>query len=251
MDFYCNVTESLPLFVKKTVMKKALKKLMKPLFSSVSQNPEPKKTPEPEPDKKFSFPDSELAHRLLDHLFGIEIGGSEHNSFHLPHCLNVDYCGDRNTIFKKAEIELCGSAMKVDIVAPGDDIPFKDNTLDYVISSHVIEHFFDPIKAMQEWYRVIKPGGYIFTIAPHIDRVAEEARTTVTPLSLIIERHGTRTRTAEDDRVAGGPHGHHSIFNLENFLEMCAYLNYHVAATEDPDKKVGNGFTVVIQKPIF
>ena len=71
-------------------MKNALKKLIKPLLRNVIQTLELKETPEPKPDKKFSFPDSELAHRLLDHLFGIEIGGSEHNSFHLPHCLNVD-----------------------------------------------------------------------------------------------------------------------------------------------------------------
>ena len=236
---------------KKPVMKNALKKLIKPLLRNVIQTLELKETPEPKPDKKFSFPDSELAHRLLDHLFGIEIGGSEHNSFHLPHCLNVDYCGDRNTIFKNAEIEFCGSAMKVDIVAPGDDIPFKDNTLDYVISSHVIEHFFDPIKAMQEWYRVIKPGGYIFTIAPHIDRVPDEHRSTVTPLTVFIERHSTGTPTEHDVAMAGGLLGHYSVFDLANFLEICAHLKYNVVATEDPDQKVGNGFTVVIQKPIF
>lgn len=198
--------------------------------------------------KKFSFQDSKLAHFLLDGLRGIEIGGSAHNSFHIQHSINVDYCGDEDTIFKKAEIDLCGSAMKVDIVAEGDDLPFKDNTFDYVISSHVIEHYFDPIKAMKEWYRIIKPGGYIFTIAPHIDRVPDEHRTSVTPLDIIIERHRTGTRTEEDDALAGGARGHHAVFNLESFLEICAYLQYSVVATEDPDKKVGNGFTVVVQK---
>lgn len=168
---------------------------------------EPKRAPE---ERNCPFPDSELAHTLLDELWGIEIGGSAHNSFNLPHCLNIDYCGDDDTIFKKAEIELCGSAMKVDIVSEGDDLPFKDNTLDYVISSHVIEHYFDPIKALKEWDRVIKPGGYIFTIAPHVDRVPEELRS-ITPLETFIERHRTGIRTPEDDAAAGGPRGHHSV----------------------------------------
>lgn len=197
--------------------------------------------------RKLQFPDSNLAHELLDNLWGVEIGGSAHNSFHLPNCLNIDYCGEDDTIFKRAEIDLCGSAMKVDIVSEGDDLPFKDNTLGYVISSHVIEHYFDPIKALKEWHRVIKPGGYIFTIAPHVDRVPEEHRG-ITPIDVLINRHLTGHRTPEDDVMAGGARGHHSVFNLDNFLEMCAYLNYQVIATEDPDKKVGNGFTVVIQK---
>jgi ubiquinone/menaquinone biosynthesis C-methylase UbiE len=34
----------------------------------------------------------------------------------------------------------------VNILSPGDDLPFKDNVFEYVFSSHVIEHFFDPIK---------------------------------------------------------------------------------------------------------
>lgn len=195
----------------------------------------------------LQFPDSELAHQLLDHLWGVEIGGSAHNSFHLPHCLNIDYCGDEDTIFKKAEIDLCGSAMKVDIVSEGDELPFKDDTLGFIITSHVIEHYFDPIKALKEWYRVIKPGGYIFTIAPHVDRVPEEHRG-ITPVNVLINRHLTGHRTPEDDEMAGGARGHHSVFNLDNFLELCEYLNYRVIATEDPDKKVGNGFTVVIQK---
>ncbi len=199
--------------------------------------------------KKFAFPDSELAHQLLDDLWGIEIGGSAHNSFNLPHCLNIDYCGNDDTIFKQAEIELCGSAMKVDIVSEGDDLPFKDNTLDFIISSHVVEHYFDPIKAMKEWYRVIKPGGYIFTIAPHVDRVPDEHRP-VTAFDVLVKRHLTGIRTAEDDAMAGGARGHHAVFNLDNFLELCAYLNYRVVATEDPDKKVGNGFTVVVQKEL-
>ena len=76
----------------------------------------------------------------------------------------------------------------------------------------------------------------------------DEHRTSVTPLEVMIERHRTGIRTEEDDAMAGGARGHHSVFNLKNFLELCSYLQYRVIATEDPDKKVGNGFTVVIQK---
>ena len=123
----------------------------------------------------FIFPDSRLAHHYLDGLWGLEIGGSSHNPFHL-NTLNVDYTDDYSTIYKQAEIEVSGSYMKVDIVAPGDDLPFKNNTLDFVISSHVIEHFYDPIKAVEEWLRVVKPGGFVYIIAPHKERTFDRDR---------------------------------------------------------------------------
>ena len=39
------------------------------------------------------------------------------------------------------------------------DLPYKDNTFDYVISDQVIEHLENPGKAVKESYRVLKKGG--------------------------------------------------------------------------------------------
>ena len=42
---------------------------------------------------------------------------------------------------------------------------FKDNEFDVVICAEVLEHLFDPIIAIKEAYRVMKPGGkYLVTI---------------------------------------------------------------------------------------
>ena len=84
----------------------------------------------------------------------------------------------------------------VKIVAPGDDPPFKDGKLDYVVSAHVIEHFFDPVKALKEWHRVIRPGGYIFIIVPHKDRTFDKERE-VTPLSELLDRSTGRLRVQD------------------------------------------------------
>lgn len=123
----------------------------------------------------MKFRESKLAHKYLDGLVGLEIGGSAHNPFGL-NTKNVDYTADLDTVFKQEEIKLCGEALKVDIVAPGDQLPVPDNSQDFVISSHVIEHFFDPIKALKEWLRVVKPGGYIFVIGPHKERTFDKER---------------------------------------------------------------------------
>lgn len=42
------------------------------------------------------------------------------------------------------------------------DIPFPDNSFDYVVSSGVIHHTPDPKKAFQELNRVLRPGGKLF-----------------------------------------------------------------------------------------
>ncbi len=45
--------------------------------------------------------------------------------------------------------------IKADILA----LPFKDNSFDIVFCNHVLEHIEDDKKAMNELYRVLKPGG--------------------------------------------------------------------------------------------
>jgi SAM-dependent methyltransferase len=45
-------------------------------------------------------------------------------------------------------------------------LPFHDNTLDYVIASHVLEHVANPVAALAEWYRVLRPGGIIYLLVP-------------------------------------------------------------------------------------
>ncbi len=45
-------------------------------------------------------------------------------------------------------------------------LPFKDKSLDFVYSSHLIEDFFEWIPPITEWTRVIKPGGHLVLLYP-------------------------------------------------------------------------------------
>ncbi|WP_370173571.1 class I SAM-dependent methyltransferase [Leeuwenhoekiella palythoae] len=46
-----------------------------------------------------------------------------------------------------------------DVKADICDLPFNKNTYDIIFCNHVLEHIPDDTKAMQELYRVLKPGG--------------------------------------------------------------------------------------------
>lgn len=41
-----------------------------------------------------------------------------------------------------------------------------DETYDWVYSSHCLEHMVDPREALQNWWRILKPGGYLLVAVP-------------------------------------------------------------------------------------
>jgi len=52
-------------------------------------------------------------------------------------------------------------------IAEGSDLSeIANNTYDFVLSSHNLEHIANPIKALKEWLRILKQGGCIFLILP-------------------------------------------------------------------------------------
>lgn len=186
------------------------------------------------------FRESALAHRYFDGQHGLEIGGSAHNPFGLR-TQNVDYTADMETKFKRKERETCGSALKVDIVYDGLNLPFADGTQDFVISSHVIEHFYDPIAAIEEWLRVTRPGGHVFMIVPHRDRTFDRDRPRTT-IAELVQRHEYPDPPEDLNR-------HHSVWITEDFVDLCFARKWRLVEAHDVDDKVGNGFTIVIRKP--
>ena len=43
----------------------------------------------------------------------------------------------------------------------------KDHSLDFVFSSHLLEHLDEPLKALSHWDSKLKDGGVIFLYLPH------------------------------------------------------------------------------------
>ena len=53
-----------------------------------------------------------------------------------------------------------------DLVADVLNLPQKDESQDYLVAAHLLEHLVDPVVALQEWGRVLKPGGKLFLQVP-------------------------------------------------------------------------------------
>ena len=164
----------------------------------------------------------------------IEIGGAAHNRYPVD-ALNVDRAPKPDAAYRDAQMELAGEIARVDLVAEGDDLPLADKSTDFVLASHVIEHFPDPVGALLEWERVATR--YLFIVVPHHERTFDADRP-LTPVDELMRRHDEGL-TSEEDR-------HWSVWDCAGFVDLCRAVGLEVVATEDPDRKVGNGFAVVV-----
>lgn len=45
--------------------------------------------------------------------------------------------------------------------------PFADSSFDSIRAVHVIEHVADVIKTMEEFWRLLRPGGHVYIATPH------------------------------------------------------------------------------------
>lgn len=176
---------------------------------------------------------SKLANKYLTGLDGVEIGGCSRHDFRL-NTINVDRVVDQAS--NERSIAAGYKINKIDVFSDGARLPFDNKSYDFIINSHVIEHFTDPISALIEWRRVAKK--YIFIICPHKDRMFDRDKETTT-LKELVKRHFTLNKHEE--------HNHQSFWNTEAFIELCESLDFNVVEFQDPDDRIGNGFTVVIK----
>lgn len=52
------------------------------------------------------------------------------------------------------------------VICDGEELPFKDDSFDLVVSFQVLEHVRKPWKVVDECYRVTKKGGYALATVP-------------------------------------------------------------------------------------
>jgi SAM-dependent methyltransferase len=94
-----------------------------------------------------------------------------------------------------------------DVKADICNLPFPDNEYDIILCNHVLEHIPDDTKAMQELYRVLKPGGMAILQIPQ-----DLARTTTFADNSIVDQK-------ERARIFG-QYDHVRIYGLDYFDKL-------------------------------
>lgn len=206
----------------------------------------------------MKFPLHQPTLKLLTGLSGIELGAASHNPFGV-NAINVAPKFDED-LFQDNQVNMGEQPTKIDMYGEADNIPVKDKSQDFVLSSHVFEHIPDPISALLEWQRVIKPRGYVVMIVPQPDALAGDNRPLSTYDRLIkAHREKWNIETAPADNLYGGKGGHYWKFtsttlrkffeNLKTANDGIPAVNWQLVGTEDPDSKVGNGFWLAYRVP--
>ena len=87
---------------------------------------------------------------------GLDLGCGRRKTF--PHFIGID---------NRADVEQ-GIPIRPDIEADATKLPmFADGSMDFVFSSHLLEHIEDHKAALIEWWRVLKVGGHMVLYLPH------------------------------------------------------------------------------------
>lgn len=183
----------------------------------------------------MKFPLHQKTLDLLKGLEGIEIGAAAHNPFGV-NSKNVAPKANYE-FYSKEQIEIAGVAADIDIDGLADAIPIPDHSVDFVLSSHVVEHLPDLVAAFNEWSRVIKPGGYVVMIVPQRDALKSDARRELSTLEEVLAAQGRKSGGPKTDK-------HHWVFTSASLVSIIEKLDLgwtHIG-TEDPDSKVRNGF---------
>lgn len=146
----------------------------------------------PQPRDPATMNDSRLMREYLASGLkgvGIEVGAGA-SPFPVPLSCTVLY-GDRIP-YEQLVAEIYPGQSEFDLIPPdfltdfGSLAGVADESMDFVIGCHVIEHVFDPIGSLVNAHRVLKPGGKLLLVVPEKSRTFDRERP-LTKLEHLIE----------------------------------------------------------------
>lgn len=144
---------------------------------------------------------------LVEGKYGLEIGGPS-NVFR-PYGIiplydvvgGIDACNfSETTVWTSGdEARRFGRNLRKTFVSEASALPqIPENTYDFIAASHVLEHVANPLRALQEWQRVVRVGGTLLILVPD-KRCSFDRRRPYTSFDHILQDY--EAATAEDDQT--------------------------------------------------
>lgn len=196
--------------------------------------------------------------------YGVEIGGPSKSNPLYENSASID-----NIVFSKSTIwenhtdtfnYYPNKSGRVIINDAVDITSVHDGTYDFVFGSHCLEHIANPLKALFEWSRIIKDGGYMVLILPERSECFDHMRSIssfstilsqyeknvgeddLSTLPEILEKHDRNVdiwevRDFEKFRERSLDNFnnrclHHYVYSPDLLKELCAFIKFEFVYTE-------------------
>lgn len=153
-----------------------------------------------------------VPNQILKLMFGhgVEVGALSRPAI-LPYSKSIKFADIEDPINSKLNLESLGyfgyhgdKFVKIDYHILKDNFPFykllEDSKLDFVFSSHSLEHAPNPIASLLDYLRVVKPGGVIHTVIPNKSKTYDMNRKT-TESALLIRKFKEGNFTFEKSEI--------------------------------------------------
>ena len=117
----------------------------------------------------------------------------------------------------------------VDLFSDICDIPLVNDGLDLILSSSVLEHVYDPEQAVEEMFRVLKPGGYVYAEIPFMRAYhmipVDYQRYTLSGIEELFKRHGF---SLISKGICSGPFTALVLFFVDFFGGLLSFNNKYI-----------------------
>lgn len=182
---------------------------------------------------------------------GLELGAL-HRPLQRHDRMQVDYLDyETSDSLRKRYPHVADGIVEVSIVDDAETLAsVADAKYDFLIAAHVIEHMRNPLGALREWLRVVKPGGAVYLIVPDKRVTFDKARVRTRIEHLILDylepsaerdfdhfvEYATLVNGARGSAAIEAAHRlveehvsiHYHVFMPADVVAMAAWLNEHV-----------------------
>ena len=116
--------------------------------------------------------------------------------------------------------------------------PIADNSQDFIVATYVFEHLRNPLLALKNWCRVVKPGGYIYFTAPDKRLGFDKKRVRTNIEHIILDYYQPLEERDFDHYLEYAVHVHNAsdvgaIAEADRLAQMNYCIHFHVFIPSD------------------